>query len=57
MKNKVANAANEVAQSLTTEKKKNFISLDVKLSSINVLLYFDPLNVMGDVWVLNLGET
>lgn len=58
MKNKVANAASNAAEELTkTQKKKNFLSLDVKLSSVSIVLYFDPTNTDSDIWVLNLGET
>lgn len=41
IKNKVAEAATEAANSIgKTEKKKNFLSIDVRFKSINILLLF-----------------
>jgi hypothetical protein len=58
MKNKVSTGASSAADSIgKSEKKKNFISLDVKIHTINIILYFDPLNTSGDMWGISLGET
>ena len=58
IKNKVSTAATSAADSIAkTEKKKNLISLDVNISSISLILFFDPTNLNGDIWAINTGET
>lgn len=56
IKNKVSTAASSAADSIgKTEKKKNFLSLDVNISTVNLILYFDPLKTEGDIWAVSLG--
>jgi len=31
--------------------------IDVSISTVHVMLFFNPLNVDGDIWVVNLGQT
>lgn len=58
IKTKVATAASDAATSITsTEKKKSFISLNVILNSINIILYYDPSKTNQDIWGINLGVT
>lgn len=38
-------------------QKKNFISLDVTINAINVIIFFDSFERNHDCWALVLGQT
>ena len=55
IKNIATNAAtNTISKPIA---KKSFLSLDVTINAVNVLIYFDPLKKNEACWSLVLGQT
>ena len=54
LKNYASETANESLKN--TQKKKSFISIDVNVSAINIVLYFDPMQKESHIWAMSLGN-